>query len=111
MLQPFLQMSNREFKEKFGRISGSWRGKKPIQRNAILALAHFKKEAAVPELIDLLKKNERPVIRGTAAWAIGKIGSEEGRLALVDAMQKEKDEEVLLEIKKGLQFFEEKGIS
>jgi len=111
LLQPLLQMSNREFKEKFGYISGSWRGKKPIQRNAILALAHFKEEAAVPELIDLLRKDERPVIRGTAAWAIGKIGSEEGRLALVDTMQRESDEEVLVEIKKGLQFFEEKGIS
>lgn len=111
LLQPFLQMSNREFKEKFGRISGSWRGKKPIQRNAILALAHFKEEAAVPELIDLLKKDERPVIRGTAAWALGKIGNEEGRLALLEAMQKEQDEEVILELKRGLQFFEEKGIS
>lgn len=111
LLQPLLEMSNREFKEKFGRISGSWRGKKPIQRNAILALAHFKEEAAVPQLIDLLMKDERPVIRGTAAWALGKIGSEEGKSALLRALQSEKEEEVIVEINKGLQFFVEKGIS
>ena len=44
LLQPILRLSNREFKEKFGHVSGSWRGKNPIQRNAILALAHFKEE-------------------------------------------------------------------
>lgn len=56
LLTPLLTISNREFKAKFGHVSGSWRGKKPIQRNAILALAHFKEEAAIPDLIDVLQK-------------------------------------------------------
>ena len=76
LLLPILTMSNREFKEKFGHVSGSWRGKKPIQRNAILALAHFKEQQAIPELINILQKDDRPDIRGTAAWALGKIGGE-----------------------------------
>ena len=50
----YLSLSNRQFKEKFGHVSGSWRGKNPIQRNAIIALAHFKEEEAVPELIEML---------------------------------------------------------
>ena len=66
----YLGLSNREFKEKFGHVSGSWRGKNPIQRNAIIALAHFKEESAVPELIDMLENDPRPVIRGTIAWAL-----------------------------------------
>jgi epoxyqueuosine reductase len=102
LLQPLLKMSNKEFKTKFGHVSGAWRGKKPIQRNAILALAHFKEEAAVPDLIELMVKDERPVIRGTAAWAIGKINAEGATLALQQALQKEQDEEVLAEIHKGL---------
>ncbi len=105
LLVPLLTISNRDFKEKFGHVSGSWRGKKPIQRNAILALAHFKEEAAVPDLVALLEKDERPVIRGTAAWALGKIGGEQAQSALLEAKAKERDEEVLVEIDKGLQFF------
>lgn len=107
LLTPLLTISNREFKAKFGHVSGSWRGKKPIQRNAILALAHFKEEAAIPDLINLLKNDDRPVIRGTSAWALGKIGGEQAKSALYDAEANEQDEEVLNEIHKGLQFFQE----
>lgn len=102
LLTPLLSISNKQFKAKFGHVSGAWRGKKPIQRNAILALAHFKEEAAVPELIDVLKKDERPVMRGTAAWALGKIGGTEAEQALQRAMKRETDTEVLEEIQKGL---------
>ncbi|MBS4204256.1 tRNA epoxyqueuosine(34) reductase QueG [Lederbergia citrea] len=105
LLQPLLQISNREFKEKYGKISGSWRGKKPIQRNAILALAHFKEETAVCELIEVMQKDVRPEIRGTAAWAIGKIGGEDAKSALIKAQSVEQDTAVLLEIEKGLEFF------
>lgn len=102
LLRPLLFMSNREFKEKFGHVSGSWRGKKPIQRNAIIALAHYKDETAVEDLIQVMKKDPRPVLRGTAAWALGKIGGSSAKDALVNAKQKEEDHEVLDEINKGL---------
>ena len=107
-LKPLLTISNKEFKEKYGHISGSWRGKKPIQRNAILALAHFKDTTALPDLIQLMHKDPRPVIRGTAAWAIGKIGGEDVAEELHKAYEKENDEEVKAEIKKGLAFLEKK---
>lgn len=106
LLKPLLQISNKEFKTQFGYMSGSWRGKKPIQRNAIIALAHFKEVDAMPELVELLRKDERPMIRGTAAWAIGKIGAEEAESVLLQAQQVEQDEEVLKEIEKGLMFIE-----
>jgi epoxyqueuosine reductase len=102
-LKPLLHISNREFKEKFGYIAGSWRGKKPIQRNAILALAHYKDKTAIPDLLKLLNEDSRPVIRGTAAWALGKIGEKSVISFLEEAKQVEKDEEVLKEIDKGLQ--------
>jgi epoxyqueuosine reductase len=106
LLRPLLFMSNREFKEKFGHVSGSWRGKKPIQRNAIIALAHYKDETAVEDLIQVMKKDPRPVLRGTAAWALGKIGGTTAVDALVTAKQKEEDQEVLDEINKGLSFIQ-----
>ncbi|KGR86958.1 iron-sulfur cluster-binding protein [Ureibacillus massiliensis 4400831 = CIP 108448 = CCUG 49529] len=102
LLQPLLNMSNKEFKATFGYVSGSWRGKKPIQRNAIIALAHFKEQSAVPDLIDIMKKDERPVMRGTAAWAIGKIGGPLAEDALLNALEREKDEAVIHEIHKGM---------
>lgn len=103
LLKPLLTISNREFKEKFGHVSGSWRGKKPIQRNAILALAHFKDASSLPELTALMHQDPRPVIRGTAAWAIGKIGDPDYAGELEKALQKEQDEEAIREIEKGLE--------
>ena len=69
-LVPLLQMSNKEFKNTYGHLAGAWRGKKPIQRNAIIALAHFGEEAAIPELKEVALNDPRPMIRGTAYWAI-----------------------------------------
>ncbi|WP_102272025.1 tRNA epoxyqueuosine(34) reductase QueG [Cytobacillus massiliigabonensis] len=107
LLKPILQISNRDFKEKFGPLAGSWRGKKPIQRNAIIALAHFKDETAADELIEVMMKDPRAVIRGTAAWALGKIGGERAKVALEKARETESDEDVLVEIERGLAFFSE----
>ena len=36
-------------------------------------IAHFKEESAVPELIEMLQNDPRPVIRGTIAWALGEM--------------------------------------
>ncbi|TXK89708.1 HEAT repeat domain-containing protein, partial [Parageobacillus sp. SY1] len=59
-----------------------------------------------------LKEDSRPVIRGTAAWALGKIGDTRVISDLEEASKTEKDPEVLAEIEKGLQLLrsnEEKG--
>ncbi len=95
-------MSNREFKNKFGSVAGSWRGKKPIQRNAIIALAHFKDETAVPDLQDVLENETSAVLKETAAWALGKIGSPEAVEVLEKAAAKEMDLEVKNVIEKSL---------
>lgn len=111
LLKPILTLSNRAFKETYGYMSGSWRGKKPIQRNAILALAHFRDQSAIPDLIHLLKQDVRPVIRGTSAWALGKIGGKEAECALREALNSEKDPEVLAEIEKGLALLEKEHMT
>ncbi|TMN22988.1 tRNA epoxyqueuosine(34) reductase QueG [Lentibacillus cibarius] len=105
-LKPMLRISNREFKATFGHIAGSWRGKKPLQRNALIALGHYKDKTAVDEVIAVMNNDPRPVIRGTAAWSLGKIGTDDGFVAIKEAMDKETDEQVLAEMEKGLAFKE-----
>lgn len=100
LLKPLITMSNREFKERYASSASSWRGKKPIQRNAIIALGNFKDESSVPLLIDLLMNDPRPVIRGTAAWAIKQIGGEQAEDALRRALPRETDEEAANEIRR-----------
>ena len=76
LLKPLVTISNKEFKERFGKMAGSWRGKKPLQRNAIIALANYRDKTAVPLLLKVMKEDMRPVIKGTAAWAVSEIISE-----------------------------------
>jgi epoxyqueuosine reductase len=102
LLRPLLKMSNREFKNKFGPVAGSWRGKKPIQRNAIIALAHFKDESAIPDLLGVLENETSTVLKETAAWALGKIGSPEAVGALEKYLEQEADLEVKTEIERSL---------
>lgn len=105
-LLPLLTMTNREFKETYGKLSGSWRGKKPIQRNAIIALAHYKEEAALETLYKLLLEDPRPVIRATSAWAISQITiCEEAKQKLTKAKRHEKDKEAEGEIDKALEIY------
>lgn len=101
-LVPLLKMSNKEFKNTYGHLAGAWRGKKPIQRNAIVALAHFKEESAIPDLQDVALNDPRPMIRGTAYWAIGQIQGENARSFIEQQYQNEL-EEVQHEMLKGLE--------
>ncbi|MCS4487134.1 tRNA epoxyqueuosine(34) reductase QueG [Staphylococcus americanisciuri] len=101
-LIPLLQMSNKAFKETYGHLAGAWRGKKPIQRNAILALAHFKEKEAVPELKAVAENDARPMIRATAYWAIGQILEDEAEAYILSRYDSE-IEEVQIEMKKGLE--------
>ncbi|MBF1993966.1 tRNA epoxyqueuosine(34) reductase QueG [Staphylococcus schleiferi] len=101
-LVPLLKMNNKTFKNTFGHLAGAWRGKKPIQRNAIIALAHFKEEDAIPDLKEVAENDPRPLIRATAFWAIGQI---QGDLAkpYIMAHYENEDEEVQIEMLKGLE--------
>lgn len=96
-LMQLLDMSNREFKRIFGNTAAAWRGLTVMKRNAIIALGNIKDERAVPKLIELMK-DDRPEIRGTAAWSLGRIGGEEARQAVRAARKKETNSDVLREM-------------
>lgn len=65
-------LSNRQFKEKYGHMAGAWRGKTPIQRNAILIAGRRQDKESYPFILKMFQKDERPVIRESACWALGK---------------------------------------
>jgi epoxyqueuosine reductase len=94
LLRPILTMNNREFKDKFGSGSASWRGRKPIQRNALIALGNFRDAESVPDVARVLREDPRPVLRATAAWALGRIGTSIAMEYLCEALSSEEDSDV-----------------
>ena len=72
-LLPFLELSNGQFKEKFGHIAGSWRGKNILQRNAIIALANANDRSAIPKLLEIIDKGQNPIHIATAIWALSQL--------------------------------------
>jgi epoxyqueuosine reductase len=72
-----------------------------LLRNTAVALGNWGDAAAVPGLVRALEDSE-PLIRGHAAWALGRVDSEEGRQALEQARQHEGDDWVREEIRLAL---------
>lgn len=102
-LTSLLEISNREFKDTYGHLSGVWRGKKPIQRNAIIALAHFKERGAIDILKRVAENDPRPVIKGTAYYAIGQILGDESFEYIRERFEFETDADVRREMLQGIQ--------
>jgi epoxyqueuosine reductase len=91
-LMKLLDMSNKQFRREFGNSAIAWRGVQVMKRNAIIALGNMKETRAVPRLLVFLQ-DERPELRGTAAWALGKIDPEGTRDAVHSAYLREEDEQ------------------
>lgn len=72
-LLPFLDLSNKAFKENFGMLAAAWRGKNILQRNAIIALANSHDKTALVKLLAIIDKNNNPIHTATAIWAVGEI--------------------------------------
>ena len=98
LLVPLLSVGNREFKMAYGQTASAWRGRKPIQRNAAIALGNFKDRSAAAPLAAMLRDDPRFELRATAAWSLGRIGGVEAEEALEQALEREKDDQVLAAI-------------
>ena len=72
-LLPYLELSNGQFKEKFGHVAGSWRGKNILQRNAIIALANANDRSAIPKMLEIIDKGQNPIHVSTAIWALSQL--------------------------------------
>lgn len=67
-----LNMSNKEFKNKYGSMAGSWRGKNVLKRNAIIAIGNMKMEENIFLLKEILLE-ENSEISNYARWAMKNI--------------------------------------
>jgi len=80
-LHELLQMSNDEFKNKYGHMAGSWRGKNVWKRNALIAAGNLK----IISMIDLVENelsNPSEIIRVYAGLCMDKLrecGIRDGR--------------------------------
>ncbi|GBF77151.1 epoxyqueuosine reductase [Paenibacillus sp. 598K] len=92
LLVPLLTIGNKAFRERYGNSASAWRGRKPIQRNAVIALGNFKERSAIPDLIAVLEQDPRPELRGTAAWSLARIGDRAALEPLRRAGERETDE-------------------
>lgn len=71
--------------------------KKYLQRNAAIGLGNFKDERALNVLAQQLENGDDE-IRGYVAWAMGRIGGSKAKKHLHDALDKEKNEQIIKEI-------------
>ena len=96
-----LEMSEEDFRQRF-RGSTILRAKRVgLQRNACVALGNRRDPAGVPALCRALDLCA-PLVRGHAAWALGRIGTPQARQALEQASRAETDPDVLEEISAAL---------
>ena len=91
--------SEEEFESRFGGTPLTRPGRAGLLRNCCVAAGNIKLERAVPVLVQRLEEDLSPLVRGHAAWALGEIGGEEARAALLRAAGSEGDEWCLEEIK------------
>jgi len=101
-LIPLLALTEEQFRERF-RLSPIRRAKRRgLLRNVCVALGNSGDPQAIPALIGALHDVE-PLVRGHAAWALGRIGGEQAKQALEDAFVEEQDAEVRNEIRYALE--------
>ena len=96
-LVDLLGMSDEDFLARFAGTSIMRAKRQGMQRNACVALGNLGDRAAVPVLSDALRRGD-PLVRGHAAWALGRIGGDAASRALTQAAADESDPEVLEEI-------------
>lgn len=71
-IEELLNMTNRQFKNKYGPMAASWRGKNILKRNAIIALGNMKDSKNIDLLISEKKKNN-PLLKPYIDWAMSRI--------------------------------------
>ncbi|MBV8602510.1 MAG: tRNA epoxyqueuosine(34) reductase QueG [Candidatus Eremiobacteraeota bacterium] len=93
-----LHLKSAEYRRRYRRSAIGWRGAAVLRRNAAIVLGNLLDRAAVPDLSRALGSDPHPMVRGAAAWALGRIASPPALEALRAAARTESDADVLSEI-------------
>ena len=94
-------MSQEEFSRRFKGSPVKRAKRRGLLRNVAVALGNWGSPEAVPVLAAALN-DEEPLVRGHAAWALGRIGTEGALQALLGRAEVEEDEWVRDEIASAL---------
>jgi epoxyqueuosine reductase len=101
-LASLLRLKSGEFKRRFAHTAIGWRGGAILRRNAAVAMGNLLDRADVPALEEAVAQDPHPLVRGHAAWALGRIGSPRALGTLRDRLSRETDELVSDEIRAAL---------
>jgi epoxyqueuosine reductase len=106
-LLELIVMDRDAFNERFRRNPAKRPKRRGMLRNAAIALGNAgKADVTVPVLVEVLLKEEEPLVRSHVVWALGKLGGKQAREALESARDVEQDAEVQQEISDALEKFE-----
>ena len=98
-LVQLLLMSEDQFRERFRRSPVRRTKRSGLARNAAVAIGNRRNAGDVSALEQALGTDQDPVVRGHAAWALGRFhGNADARAALHAALEHEEDSAVIAEI-------------
>ena len=100
-----LLLTEAEFKARFAGGPILRAKRRGFLRNVCVALGNLQRGEAVPALVGTLKKDPDPLVRGHAAWALGRIRTRDARQALHAAYARETDSMVREEIQASIDAF------
>ncbi|MFK8110661.1 MAG: tRNA epoxyqueuosine(34) reductase QueG [Rubripirellula sp.] len=104
-LRELFEITEDEFRQRF-RKTPLWRTRRRgVLRNAAIVLGNQRDAESVPSLT-LGLNDEESIVRGAAAWALGRIASIEAKSALQSRRLEEVVDEVQSEIEAGLAFID-----
>jgi epoxyqueuosine reductase len=96
-LPSLMSLDDDGFRSRFGRTAVVRAKRRGLLRNVAVALGNSGNPDAVPPLVPALEDTE-PLVRGHAAWALGRLASPAARRALERARARESDPTVASEI-------------
>ncbi len=96
-LQWLLSLNAEEFRKRFHKTPFDRPGRSGLLRNAAIAAGNSGDASLIPSLVQCLT-DEEPLVRGAAAWALGKLGGEVASDALRNAAMIEANRDVHAEI-------------
>ncbi|MDD5560102.1 tRNA epoxyqueuosine(34) reductase QueG [Candidatus Methylomirabilis sp.] len=100
-LIPLLALNDEQFRSWFKGSPLKRSKRRGVLRNVAVALGNLGSAESIPALARLLSDPE-PLVRGHAAWALGRTGTTEARAALDEALARETDPDVKVEIAQAL---------
>ncbi len=97
-LIPLLALDEDKFRARYQGTAILRAKRAGFARNVAVALGNLGDPRSVGPLARALREDPEPLVRGHAAWALGRIGGDEARVALGAAAGSEPSEEVRIEI-------------